>query len=81
MGTGYPRTSVATLTASTDADRGNNSAALSIADSLGGALALAVCGVAFAAAGDGESFRAVFAVAVAWSLVALAASRRTRATA
>lgn len=78
MGTGYPRTSVATLTASTDADRGNNSAALSIADSLGGALALAVCGVAFAAAGDAEPFRAVFGVAVAWSVVALVATRRTR---
>ena len=38
MGFGYPRTGVAMLAASTDADRGFNSSALSIADSLGGAL-------------------------------------------
>ena len=50
MGFGYPRTSVAMLDASSDRDRGFNSAALSIADSLGAALALSVSGVAFAAA-------------------------------
>ena len=50
MGFGYPRTSVAMLAASTDADRGFNSAALSIADSLGGALALSLSGVVFGAA-------------------------------
>jgi hypothetical protein len=38
MGFGYPRTSVAMLDASTDRDRGFNSAAISIADSLGAAL-------------------------------------------
>ena len=37
-------------TSSTDADRGSNSAALSIADSLGAALALSISGVVFAAA-------------------------------
>jgi MFS family permease len=50
MGFGYPRTSVAMLDASTDRDRGFNSAAISIADSLGAALALSVSGVVFAAA-------------------------------
>ena len=50
MGFGYPRTSVAMLDVSTDADRGFNSAALSIADSLGAALALSISGVVFAAA-------------------------------
>ena len=66
MGFGYPRTSVAMLDASSDRDRGFNSAALSIADSLGAALALSVSGVAFAAAerADADPFVAVFALAV-----------------
>lgn len=76
MGAGYPRTSVATLAAPSDADRGFNSSALSIADSLGGALALAVCGVVFATAGE-EPFGAVFAVAAVWAVAALLASSRT----
>lgn len=77
MGTGYPRTSVATLAVSDDADRGFNSSALSVADSLGGALALAVSGIVFAH--SDRSFPAVFVLPVAWSLVAVAAARRTRA--
>src|SRR5205085_2023045 len=40
MGFAYPRTGVAMLAASTDRDRGLNSSALSVADSLGAALAL-----------------------------------------
>ena len=65
MGFGYPRTSVAMLDASTDRDRGFNSSALSIADSLGAALALSVSGVVFAAAarGGADPFLSVFAVA------------------
>ncbi len=74
MGTGYPRTSVATLAASTDRNRGFNSSALSVADSLGGALALAVSGVLFAANG---SFAAVFASSACWGLLALYAATRT----
>ena len=50
MGLAYPRTSVAMLAASSDSDRGFNSSALSIADSLGGALTIAASGVAFAVA-------------------------------
>ena len=50
MGFAYPRTAVAMLAESTDRDRGFNSSALSVADSLGAALALSVTGVAFAAA-------------------------------
>ena len=50
MGFGYPRTGVAMLTASNDADRGFNSSALSIADSLGGALSLSVSGIVFGVA-------------------------------
>lgn len=77
MGASYPRTTVATLAVSTDVDRGFNSAALSIADSLGGALALAICGVAFAATQRGNPFVVVYVVAVAWAVVAVLASRRT----
>ena len=49
MGLAYPRTSVMTLGLSTPAQQGFNSSALSISDSLGAALALAVIGVVFSA--------------------------------
>jgi MFS family permease len=64
MGLAYPRTSVAMLGASGDANRGFNSAALSIADSLGGATTIAASGVAFAIAGraGGDAFAAALAV-------------------
>ncbi|MEZ5093295.1 MFS transporter [Nocardioides sp.] len=75
MGIGYPRTSVATLSASDDRDRGFNSSALSVADSLGGALALAVSGVLFATE---ASFSAVYAGAVGWALLAVVAATRAR---
>ena len=86
MGTAFPRTSVAMLRHSTDRDRGFNSSALSIADSLGAALALAVCGVAFEAVQRseltgvlGDPFAAVFTVSVLWAVLAHTASRRTAA--
>jgi MFS family permease len=78
MGFGYPRTGVAMLEASTDRDRGFNSSALSIADSLGAALALATSGVVFAAAQRGgvDPFVAVFVLAtVVAALAALVATR------
>ena len=64
MGLGYPRTGVAMLAASTRDDRGFNSAALSIADALGAALALSVSGVAFATAerAGSDPFLAAFGV-------------------
>jgi predicted MFS family arabinose efflux permease len=79
MGFGYPRTSVAMLDVSTDADRGSNSAALSIADSLGAALALSVSGVVFAAAQrqDANPFLAVFVFAIGLGLLGVVTSRRT----
>ncbi|MFN8195456.1 MAG: MFS transporter [Nocardioidaceae bacterium] len=80
MGTGYPRTSVATLAASTDADRGFNSSSLSIADSLGAAFALAVCGVVFSTY-DAAPFQAVYTVALACAVVPALAAPRTRRTA
>ena len=80
MGFGYPRTSVAMLDASTDRDRGFNSSAISIADSLGAALALSVSGIAFGVtqrAGT-DPFLAVFVVAVAIGGLATVTAARTR---
>jgi len=79
MGFGYPRTSVAMLDASTDADRGSNSAALSIADSLGAALALSISGVVFAVAEreGANPFLAVFVFAIGLGVLGVLTSRRT----
>ena len=79
MGLGYPRTGVAMLTASTRDDRGFNSAALSIADALGAALALSVSGVAFAAAerAGSDPFLAAFGVAVGCAVVGVLVAART----
>lgn len=79
MGLGYPRTSVAMLDASTSADRGSNSAALSIADSLGAAVALAISGVIFAVAErqGANPFLAVFVFAIGLGVLAVVTSRRT----
>ena len=81
MGFGYPRTSVAMLAVSTDRDRGFNSSALTIADSLGAALALSVSGVVFAAAerAGEDPFLAVFALGGLIALLGVAAAVRTRA--
>ena len=49
MGLMYPRLSVMTLALSTKDNEGFNSSAMSISDSLGGALALATTGIVFAA--------------------------------
>jgi predicted MFS family arabinose efflux permease len=80
MGFGYPRTSVAMLDVSTDLDRGFNSSAISVADSLGAALALSVSGVVFEAADRAglDPFVAVLAVATAVGVLAVAAAARTR---
>jgi predicted MFS family arabinose efflux permease len=84
MGLGFTRTGVAMLAASTDRDRGFNSSALTIADSIGAALALSLCGIAYAAAerADLDPFLAVFGIAVVAAVGALGtASRTTRARA
>lgn len=80
MGIGFPRTSVATLAASTDDDRGFNSSALSIGDAIGAALALSVCGLVYQAAhqSGGDPFLAVFGVAIVASVAALTTATRTR---
>ena len=79
MGLGYPRTSVAMLDASNDADRGSNSAALTIADSLGAALALSISGVVFAVAErqGANPFLAVFVFAIGLGVLGVVTAHRT----
>lgn len=80
MGFGYPRTSVAMLAVSSDRDRGFNSSALTIADSLGAALALSVSGVVFAAsqrAGQ-DPFLAVFVLGGLIAALGVVAAARTQ---
>lgn len=80
MGFAYPRTGVAMLEASTDRDRGFNSSALSVADSLGAALALSAAGALFAASDRAEldPFLAVFTAAATVGVLGVAAAARTR---
>jgi MFS family permease len=83
MGLSYPRTTVAMLGASSAADRGFNSSALLIADALGGALALAVGGIAFTTIerlGLGDPFVACFGVALGCAVAASVAASRTAQT-
>jgi len=83
MGFGYPRTSVAMLAASTDRDRGFNSSALSVADSLGAALALSLSGVVYGSVdrAGGDPFLAVFVVATVIGVLAVLTAARTRTAA
>jgi predicted MFS family arabinose efflux permease len=80
MGFAYPRTGVAMLAESTARDRGFNSSALSVADSLGAALALSVTGVAFAAAerSGADPFLVVYALAGVVGVLGVLAAGRTR---
>jgi hypothetical protein len=81
MGFGYPRTGVAMLAASTDADRGFNSSALSIADSLGGALALSLSGIVFGVAprAGADPFVSVFVLAAGIAVLGVVTASRTGA--
>jgi MFS family permease len=80
MGLAYPRTSVAMLADSGDTDRGFNSAALSIADSLGGALTISLSGVVFAVAtrAGGDPFALALALGSTVGALAVVAASRTR---
>ena len=72
MGLLYPRLSVMTLALSSKDNEGFNSSAMSIADSLGGALALAATGIVFAAfTTTAASFSGVFTLT---ALLAVAAA-------
>lgn len=79
MGFAYPRTGVSVLSHSTESDRGRNSSALSIADSMGAAMVLSVAGVAFGLSERAglDPFLVVFALATALGLAGIAAARRT----
>ena len=79
MGLMYPRLSVMTLALSTKDTEGFNSSAMSISDSLGGALALAGTGIVFAAfatAAPSASFAAVFALTAVIGIAAVAVAPR-----
>lgn len=79
MGLMYPRLSVMTLALSTRDTEGFNSSAMSISDSLGGALALAGTGIVFAAfatATPSAPFAGVFALTAAIGVAAVAVAPR-----
>lgn len=72
MGLMYPRLTVLTLAYSTPQNQGFNSAALSIADSVGAAANIAAMGLTFTAlAGTDAGFPAVFLIAAVLALLGL----------
>src|SRR5262249_26396169 len=79
MGLMFPRISALVLAASTERDQGGNSAAMSIADAVGGATAIALAGLLFTAVGpatDLAPFVAAFALTTLLGLGAALVSRR-----
>lgn len=78
MGLMYPRLSVMTLALSTEENQGFNSAAMSISDSLGGALSLAATGLVFAAF-TASPFAAVFALTAVIAVVGVVIAPRVAA--
>lgn len=82
MGFAYPRLGTMTLALSTAQNSGFNSAALSIADSIGSALVLTVAGILFVSFGGPQAllgFVAVFALAAVLSFAAIGAGTRASA--
>ncbi len=80
MGLLYPRLSVLTLALSSRVTEGFNSSAMSIADSLGAALALAVSGIVFAALTTADdAFAGVFALTAVIAAAAVAVAPRVAA--
>lgn len=77
MGFMSPRSSALTLALSAPEDEGFNSSAMTVSDSFGSALALALTGVLFASAGSlADPFAAVFALAAVIGLAAAALAHR-----
>jgi MFS family permease len=77
MGLLYPRLSVMTLALSDKENEGFNSSAMSISDSLGGALALATTGIVFAAfTTTAGSFAGVFALCAVLAAAAVSVAPR-----
>ncbi|HEY1530079.1 MAG TPA: MFS transporter [Galbitalea sp.] len=80
MGLSYPRLSVLTLQYSTPSEQGFNSSAMSIADSGGASLSLAITGIIFAGLGVLGTTTAIigcFGLVFVFSLVAVGTSIRT----
>lgn len=77
MGFMYPRFSVAVLGLSAPSAQGFNSAALTVAESIGAATALAITAVVSSVVGAG-TFQADFAVTVVIAVVAVLLARRVR---
>ena len=65
---------------SSEGDRGFNSSALSIADSIGAALALSLCGIGYRLAQEAgrDPFLMVFGVAIVFAVLAVVTAARTR---
>ena len=80
MGLMYPRIGISVLEASTEADQGANTAAMSIADAAGGATAISLTGLLFTGVGtaaDLGPFVAVLAMTTGLAVAAVAVARRT----
>jgi MFS family permease len=80
MGLMYPRISALVLAASTGRDQGGNSAAMSIADAVGGATAIALAGLVFTAVGPAAElapFVAALVLTTALAAGGVLVSRRT----
>ncbi|EAR25602.1 major facilitator superfamily protein [marine actinobacterium PHSC20C1] len=81
MGITYPRLSTLVLSHSSRRDQGFNSAALSIADAAGGAIAIAFGGLAFSAVGglaNGAGFVAALALAALFAVATIPLATRVR---
>lgn len=79
MGLMYPRITTAVLARSTEAERGSASSAVTLADAVGSAAAVAVAGLVFTTVGtaaDREAFVAVLVVTTCLGAVCVAAARR-----
>ena len=80
MGLMFPRITSAVLKRTTVRERGTATSAITISDSVGAAVAVAVVGLVFTAVGtaaDRGAFVAVFALTTALSLLAVVVARRT----
>lgn len=78
MGLMSPRTSALTLAMSTPETQGFNSGAMTVADSFGSALALAVTGTLFTALAAADPFLGVFALAAVVAFAAAVLAPRIR---
>jgi hypothetical protein len=84
MGLMYPRIGIVVLDASPEGEQGGNSAAMSIADAVGGATAISLTGLVFTGVGtaaDLAPFVAVFAMTTCLAALGVVVARRTGAPA